>query len=308
MAEISVGDSIGEGFSLIKRRFGVVATWGFVQVAFLVVVFAVLAPFFMTNFMEVYRQAKLGGAGTPPDLQGMMQTQALTYLFDIVNLLLASVINCAVFRSVIQPEQSRFAYLRVGAPELLMAILTLGAGVVFGIGLAVAIIPLGIIIGISVAVHAGAVAAIIGVVGGIGIFVGAVYVALRFVLLGPMLVDTGRVAITEAWALTKGKVFSLFAIALVLVMIVIAGEFILVLVLGLLGFGYLSAIAGGLSNLPVLFQQGPQVIFGKLAPILIILAIVWVPLTGCVVSIMAAPWARAYRDLRPPRNVADTFA
>ena len=89
---------------------------------------------------------------------------------------------------------------------------------------------------------------------------------------------------------------------------VIAGEIVLALVFGLLGVGYLASVAGGLANLGGFFQQGPAYVLGKLAPALIAVVLLWIPLTGCVAAVVSAPWARAYRDLRPPRNVADTFA
>ncbi len=41
---------------------------------------------------------------------------------------------------------------------------------------------------------------------------------------------------------------------------------------------------------------------------LAIMAVLWVPLSGCLAAVMGAPWARAYRDLRPKRDIAETFA
>jgi hypothetical protein len=50
------------------------------------------------------------------------------------------------------------------------------------------------------------------------------------------------------------------------------------------------------------------VLLGRLAPLLVVLAVVGVPLYGCVLAITGAPWARAYRDLEPRGDVAETFA
>jgi hypothetical protein len=49
------------------------------------------------------------------------------------------------------------------------------------------------------------------------------------------------------------------------------------------------------------------VLFARLGPILVVAAVIWVPFIGGMAAIMAAPWARAYRDLQPP-DLAATFA
>jgi hypothetical protein len=58
-----------------------------------------------------------------------------------------------------------------------------------------------------------------------------------------------------------------------------------------------------------LFQhQAPQAIFGRLMPMLAVMAVIWLPLSGGLLAVMGAPWAKAYRDLRPKGDIAETFA
>jgi hypothetical protein len=310
MAEVSIGGAVGEGFSLIRKRPGVVLVWGLIYMMATAAVLALLAPGYIAMF-AAFSQAAAHGAPptlTGPAMQNMMRVQSLTYLYDIFSLLLAAVINCAVFRAVLHPRQGRWAYLRIGAPELFLFILIIGALFCFFIGMVVAMIPIGIVAAILAGAHAGAVGAIVGLAGFIAAFVVGIYLSLRVSLVGPMMVDDGKFHLTEAWALTRGKVASLFAMALVVFLILAAAELVIGLILAAIGMGVLSSMAGGLSGLPALFKQPPQQLFGKLAPLLALLAVVWVPLTGCAMAIMGAPWARAYRDLRPPRDIAETFA
>lgn len=86
---------------------------------------------------------------------------------------------------------------------------------------------------------------------------------------------------------------------------------IVVAILVVLHAGVVAAIigvAGGLRNLPAFFQHPPSDIVAKLAPVLVAFAVIWVPLYGCVLAIVGAPWARVYRDLKPPSDIASTFA
>jgi hypothetical protein len=276
------------------------------QIGLVALAISLMAPMYAAIVGQALRQAHPSGLA-PEDLQRMMQAQSMIYLFDIVGFAVSAVISWAVFRAVLYPEQGRFANLRLGACELYLAFLILAGYFVLGIGVAVAMIPILIVIFSLAAFHAAAAAAVVGVVAGVAAFAGLIYLLLRVSLVGPMMVDAGKFRLTEAWALTKRKVPGLLAIALVLVLIIMAAELVLGHALLAVGFGVVAVLAGGLHNLPMLFQQSPQIILGRLAPLLVVMGLIWIPLTGCISAIMSAPWARAYRDLRPPRDIAETF-
>lgn len=307
MAEISIGGAVGEGFTLIRTRFLTVLAWGLLPISITLISMLLLGSIMTQAFGQIAQQAKLGASAAAPNLQGMMQAQALNYLLNFVSLFVNAVVSCAVFRAVLRPEQSRFAYLRFGLPELLLALFLIGVGIALGVGLVVAMIPIVIVIMVLTMSHLIAVAIIVGVLLGVAAFVALVYAGLRLSLVGPMLVDEGQLQPTEAWKLTKGKVGSLLAIGLLLFLILIVGEVILALVLGAIGFGTLAAMAGGLQNLPNLAHD-PATLFAKLMPLFIGLAVLFIPIAGCASAIVSAPWARAYRDLKPKGDIAATFA
>ena len=305
--EISIGGAVGEGFGLIRHKPLTVLTWGLIQVVFMGLIFAIMAPLFVTNIGALIQQLKAGGAPNPQVMDRMQQFQSVNSLLQIAGIVFSSIFYCAVFRAVLHPEQSRFAYMRLGAAELIIALLTVAAMFGFGISLALVAMVIGIVVAIFIAVHAGVVAAIIGVVGGIAAFLALVYFWLRLSMVAPMIVDSGKFELTDAWKLTKGKVGGLFAIALVLVLILIVGEIVVGLLMVGVGLGVVSSAAGGMHNLPAFFQHPPKDILTKLAPVFIAFAVASIPLYGCVLAIMGAPWARVYRDLKPPSDIAATF-
>jgi hypothetical protein len=137
-------------------------------------------------------------------------------------------------------------------------------------------------------------------------FVVVAVVGLRFAFVGPMMVDDGKFHLVESWRLSRGKVGSLFLIALSLFGIALAGEMVLLALVFGVGFASLSAIAGGLQNLPAFFQQPPAALMSKLAPFLGVYMAAFIPLSGCLVAIFGAPWASAYRDLKP--DLSEAFA
>ncbi len=304
MAEIAVGGAINEGFSLIRRHPGSVLLWGLARMALAAGVVALYAPVYFSIF-----QAVKAGA-TPASFQGnpqIMAVQSLSYLINVLQLVVSAVVSCAVFRAVLHPERGRFAYLRLGATEFYVAVLLLGAGFVVGIGLVFVILIAAIVIALLVVMHLVWVAVIVGIAAGVAAFAALIYFGLRFSMVGPMIVEDGKFHLGESWTLTKGHVGSLFMIGLLLLVVAIIAEIVLVILLVAVGAGALTAIAGGLNHIPALFQEPPQVLFARLGPILVVAAIIWIPFVGAMAAVMAAPWARAYRDLQPP-DLAATFA
>ena len=310
MAEISIGDAVGSGFALVRSRPTSVLLWGLVELAMLALTVALFMPMLGTVFAEMAKaKAGVGAGVAPTEMAKMMQFQALNYLLNFARGFVATILYCAIFRSVIHPEQRSFGGLRVGATELMLFVLMIGGVIAFFIGMLVAILPAALIIGVLSAVHAGALAVVIGILFGAAVLWAMVYVALRLSMVGPMMVDDGKIHLVDAWALTKGKAGQLFLIGLCLFAILIVAEIIVVLVMGIIGFGAVAAIAGGMQGIPSLFKQPPATILSSLTPVIAIAALMFIPLYGAALAIGGAPWARAYLDLRqmPDTDVAQVF-
>jgi hypothetical protein len=304
MAEISVGGAVNEGFSLIRRHPGAVVLWGLTHVALTVLVFAMMAPVYTSMFVAMR-------AGGPAALQAMnpqiAQMQSFSYAIQILQVIASSVMWCAAFRAVLHPENARFGFLRLGAPEFFVAVLLIGGYMALGVGIVFAVLIVAIVVALLAVMHLVWAAVLVGLLAAIALLVAIFYLALRFSMVGPMIVDDGKFHLGESWALTRGHVGSLFMIFLLLLVVALVAEIVLSILFVAIGAGALVALAGGLHNLPAFFQAQPQVLLARLSPLLAIAALIWVPFVGCLMAIMAAPWARAYRDLQPP-DLAATFA
>jgi len=305
MGSVFIGDCLGEGLGLIRRRPVAVLTWGLIQTLVTSGAFTIMAPLYQAFFAQIASAGKTGGA--PPDIGAMMHFQSVSWLISIGNYAVAVVLYCAVFRSVLYPEQRRFAYLRLGAAEFFLFIVVIMALLGFGAAIFALFIPVFIVAGIGMVTHAAYLGVMLGIVGSLAAIAALIYLALRFSLVGPMTVQEGKFVLLESWRLTRGKVGSLFLLALCIVAILFVGEVIIGAVLILIGAGALSSAAGGLGNLAAFFRQPLAEILSGLAPFLVGLAVVWIPFSGCALALMGAPWARAYRDLVGP-DLAATFS
>lgn len=304
MATISVGGAAGEGFSVIRRHPGAVAIWALLVVGLLAFRIAVSVPIYVTLFARMAHGAVGGGAS--PDITALLpqlqQAQALGFLLSLASLFVNTVVICAVYRAVLRPEQNQFGYLRVGSAELFLCVFTIGAIIAFVIAAIVVAIPLALI-GAIVAHGSPGGGAVFGAMAAIAVLVGATYLILRISLIGPMMVDDGQFHLGEAWALTRGKVGSLFLIALLLVIMILTAEIVLVGI----GAGLVGAMALGIGQVQTLAQQSPAALLSRFAPVLLVEGVGWIVLIAVVMPVFAAPWARAYRDLRQT-DVAAAFS
>jgi hypothetical protein len=306
MAQIAIGEAIGEGLGLIAKRPIAILAWGLARVVMAGSVFALMAPLYLTIFSQVANQAATGVA-TPPDVSGFAAMQGVNLLLSVVSLFVSSILYCAVYRSVLFPEKHAWAYMRLGAAELFYALFFFGAVIVLIIALFVLMIPIFLIVGVTAVAHAAAAGALFLFAGFIAIFVLMIWAICRLSMVGPMMVEDGNFHLFDAWALTRGHFWSLFMIALLIIVILIVIEVVLGVIALAVGIGWLAQVAGGAANIKSFFTRPPADVMASIAPALLVAAVFSVPVSGCLNAIMLAPWAKAYRDLRPP-DVAATFA
>jgi hypothetical protein len=311
MSEISVGSAVGAGFGLITRRPLSVLTWGLLRVGFLVAFFAIYAPTLISMITEITQQAQTGSEGQPSQaavaslMSHMFLLQGIGLLAQIVGLFVSSMIICAVARAVVHPERRAFASLRLGAPEFFIVILSFGLSFALAFCLIIVLIPFAIATAFLIAGHQYVAAAIVVGLGVLVLLIGGIYIAARFAFVVPMMVDDGRFHLFDAWSLTKGRVGGIVLIGLCLFLIAVVLGLILDIVFVGLGAAALGMAAGGLDHLQTYFTQTPpQQIIMSLAPSLILLALLTIPIEGCALAIFFAPWARAYRDVVPATPAA----
>jgi hypothetical protein len=295
MATISVGSAVTGGFSLIRREPVAVAIWAVLLLGFSVLRLLIYLPFYGAL------AAQMGQTGGAPNIQALLpqiqQAQALGLLLGIVGLALNTALACAVFRAILRPEDRGFAYLKFGSAELFLFIFTIGAVIVFSIGLLMLLIPIGIVIGIAAAAsgNGGAAgASIVVLIGMLFVFAIMIYFALRLSLLGPLMVDENEFRIGEAWALTHGKVGSLFLIGFMLFVMLVVAE----LVTFGVGTAVLFASVGGIGNLSGAFLQSGSAILAHFAPVIAVVGLLFAVLIAVFLPVAFAPWALAYRDLK----------
>lgn len=310
MARFSVSGAATAGFGVIGRAPLAVLVWGLVILVTLVGPMVGLMWTLVPQFVELIKTMPQPGSATattgadPAMLARMMQMQASMMGVNAISWLGGAVVKGvvvgAVFRAVLQPDQKRWAYLRLGKSELWLALVTLVQGVLFMMAyFAVAIggLILGMIVYLAGAAMGDGGKLVAGflivlvVLAAAGLLIWGV---LRLSMAGPMSFAEGEFRLFESWAFTRGQSGRLLGMALLLALIVIALELVLYAVLGVAAFGSWQGIR---ATVEALRGQPPEAwlrAFWKLAAIGgVVLSFVG----AFAMTLIYAPWAKAYQEL-----------
>jgi len=314
MASFSVTEAVGSGFGVIGRKPLAVLAWGVVMTLLMIVPMAAFFGLVGGQFAEIFEMARQGGdAPDPQAVQKIMALQSgmLGYnLFNWVWGTLARALICAaIFRAVLMPEESRFAYLRLGSRELWLALLFLVETVLAVIVVVITFVAAAVVIGIGYAASSqggGQPSVAFGLTSfGVSLAIVAllVWIALRLSLAAPMTFADGEFRLFESWTLTKGQGWRLLGVAVLLILILLAVEVLFLILLLAVGLGSLFGMVGHSGQtiqpeqIDAFFRQPPAVLIGILWPWLAGAVAVSIVVGSVLSTIIFAPWAAAYRGL-----------
>ncbi|MFM8375715.1 MAG: hypothetical protein ACKN9P_06595 [Phenylobacterium sp.] len=293
MTVFSAVDAAFEGFRVTWEKPKTLLVWtGF----FLVV--NLLMPLALFGLGLNGRMAEFEAATANPSQDptaAMESLAALAPLYAILlpaGLVVQAMIAAAVFRLVLDPEDSRRHPVQFGREEAHLIVLTLAYTLLFTLAVVVAVLVGGIVAGLAAAAGAGP---FIGILTGFALMGGLVYVAVRM-SLGPVITfSEGRIAVFDSWPLTRGLFWPILG-AYVLAIIAVAIFYLLSLVLAaalgaLLSGGDLQAVgrvmSPDMSSFEAFFSPGQ---------VLMLLFSAFI--SAIYNAVMSAPSAVIYRQIR----------
>jgi hypothetical protein len=310
MGSFSFGRAIGAGFGVIGRNPLAVAVWALVYLVFVIgPTFAVLR-YVLPDALAMAQQAAQQAAQHPgvharPDPVAIMalrsRTSGLQPALWVLSMIVNAIVIGAIFRAVLEPENRRFAYLRLSRQELWLGLTYLVLVVMMAIMVLVLILPIGIAAGVSAALGlkagSGLVAGLVSLVG-IGL---VVWVALRLSLALPMSFAQGRFLLYESWDLTRGQTGKMFGVYAVLILGLLALELAILIPLGM-------TVVRPMQHDPAFRENIAQWVshFLRTAwPLIAGFAVVASVLGMAVRAITVAPLAEVYRELTAHEAAAD---
>ncbi len=281
----------------MRRQPGVVLAWAVFSLVMLPLL-GLLAKLVLSEQQRL-AMAQRQSSADPRDILDMVsQLGGVMVLLIIAALVLGAILSAAIMRAVLQPDQRRWAYLRVGREDLRLLVVSL---IAWAAALMVAVIPGGVV-ALGAALLGGTpVAGWFTFLGGLTVIGLSTWVAVRLCLLAPHAFQVGHIDPRAAWLLTHGQFWRLL-VMLVLVILMCLGVSVLgttvsTLVGAVLAGGLEDPIAGGAA------ASHPRLILALLANLL--LAPIFLTLQAVIVT--AAP-AAAFRQLSKAEDAGATIS
>lgn len=288
----SATDAAFEGFRVAKRSPMTILWWA---LAYLVVMGAAFLAIgsSIPALMSAAEALEGGGTPQPEDFQELgMLYAGIMGVVGPVALIFGAVLNAAVARSVLRPEERAFGYLRLGADELRVLAVT--------IVLSILAVVLCVVLFGAVGAAAGFVQAsgqdalwLVVVLLGIAAFLVLIWLSLRFSLAIPITVAERRIAIFDSFSRTKGRSFPLLGMAIIAFVMSI-----LVSILGMIISMPITLATGGLASLGDMEGVPVMEMLQAAAPAIIGWVIVNALMSSLQLAILYAPFSAAYRDLK----------
>ena len=299
MTVFSAVDAAFEGFRVTWEKPKTLLIW----TAFFLVV-NLLLPLALFGLGLNGKMAEFEAASANPSqdptaaMESLAALAPLYALFIPVGLVVQAMIAAAVFRLVLDPEDSRRHPVQFGREEVHLIILALAYTVLFILAVVAAVLVGGVVAGLASAVGA---SPLVGLLIGFALMGGLLYVAIRM-SLGPVVTfSEGRIAVFDSWALTRGLFWPILG-AYVLAVIAVAIFYLLSLVLAaalgtLLSGGDLQAVgrvmSPDMSSIEAFFSPGQ---------VLMLLFSAFI--SAVYNAVMSAPAAVIYREIRARQSLA----
>ena len=156
-----------------------------------------------------------------PDLARMFGDLGTMFGLYVLVMVGTSILYTAALRAVVRPDDSSFAYLRLGLDEVRIVLVGLVVFVAFALLYFVLALVLGLVLGLAAAGSSSA-AILVIIVSVVAIVALLSFLYIRFSLAFALTVLRRKVVIGEAWSLSRGRFWMLFGAFFVIGLIVFA--------------------------------------------------------------------------------------
>ena len=300
MAAIDIGKAASAGLRVVARKPTAILAWAGVLLVVGVLPAAGMMSAVFGALVELI-QAEAAGQEPSPDtlLPAISAILAMQPILLLTGLAVRAILTAAVFRAVLEPDNDRWFYLRLGAQEMwtgLMIVVLWFLMSLLSFPAAMLVVPVVMFAAIGAQGEPALVIlpTLIAVLGLAAVFA---WLLVRFSMALPMSFAQKQFRLFESWTVTRGQTWRLIGVGAVLVAVVLAVELVVALVFVAVSFGLHGSGGFDEAAMAAFFAQDASLWMAELAPWAIGVAVLGALLGAVLTTVMTAPWAEAYRQL-----------
>lgn len=304
MANLPVGECTLAGPHFIARNPIVVAAWTlmhFVVNFGLVLLFTALAG---PQLQAVQQMTDTSRKDPQVALQAMAGILPAYSVLVLASLIFYAVVYGSMNRAVLRPQDSAFAYLRLGADELRQGLLVLVYGVLFFVAYLAAAIVAGLFIGILSVAHAPLLSGLAAVVAVVGILALFIFLGVRLSLSSALTFDTGRLNVFGGWTLSRGRFWDMLSVYLLCAVQVV----LLAIIGGVISWVLLSVLVPGGDVVTFFTKPNLTSVGALLSPARLAYTVLSSIMYAVILPICLMSGPAMYRAITTGRAVGDVFS
>lgn len=291
MTAFSATDAAFEGFRITREKPKILLIWAgfYLIVSFLMPI--LLVTMGGQDLMALEAAANDQNADPAAAFQNFLALAPLYAILLPIGLVVQAVLAAAVYRAILRPAETGFGYLRLGADEMRLALLTLIYFVLTLVAVIVVVVVGSVAAGLAYSVLG---SPLFGVALGL-FFLGLLFfVAVRLSLAPVMTFAEQKISVFESWKLTKGQFWRLVGAYVLAV-----ASVVVVLVLAMVIFMAIAAIAAGgdIASVSKIFTPDLSSVGAYFTVPMIAYTIFGAFLNAFYYAVLVAPAAVAYREL-----------
>ncbi len=295
----SATDAAFEGFRLVRRNPVALVGWTLLYLVYtLATLFAAGGMMrSMSIWMEQFEALEAGPPPTSPEafipiLESYGAAMSHMAWAIPLSLVIGAVLMAAIARAVLTPGTGGFGYMRLGMDEVRVLVVTIVIAILYSFAAAFALVGAGVIGGIAISLMEGW-GALVMVLAMLSAIAFIIWLGVRWSLAVPITVDQKKFAFFDSFAVTKGRFWPLFGMAVI--------AFIMVIIVSLLA-GIVTmpiSMMGGLSMFGNMSDDPTEMFrnFDPTNPWIIASSVVNAIVYALTVAVMYAPFSAAYRDI-----------
>lgn len=294
MTAFSATDAAFEGFRITREKPRILLIWAafYLIISFLMPI--VLVTMGGQDLMALETAANDPNADPAAALDNFAALAPLYAILLPAGLAVQAILAAAVYRAILRPTETGLGYLRLGADEARLTVLTVIYFALTIVAVAAVVLVGGIGAGLAYSIMGTPLAGV-----GLGLFfLGLLfYVAVRLSLAPVMTFAEQRIAIFDSWRMTKGQFWKLvgaygLAVCSVVVVLLLA-TVIFMAVAAVLAGGDIAAVAK-------IYTPDLSSVGAYFTPLMIAYTIFGAFLNAFYYAVLVAPAAVAYRELSQP--------